>query len=296
MRDILNGRRLKVQPECFPCFLRQTAIALGLGTADDALKMEVMRAVLKDVESADTEKSPAHATTPMHRTIRRMLGRDPFGGVKADYNRKALALYPRLKRLVAESGDPLRTASRLAIAGNVIDFGIYASVDIEGTVERALGGGLAVDRHENFAKAVDKAGRILYLLDNAGEAIFDRVLIEELASMGKRVTAVAKGSPVINDCTASDARDAGLGESCEVIDNGSDAVGTILETTSDAFRRRFGENSALVISKGQGNFETLMGERRRMFFLLQSKCGVLSRFLGLPEGSMLLAEGVNNSS
>jgi uncharacterized protein with ATP-grasp and redox domains len=125
--------------------------------------------------------------------------------------------------------------------------------------------------------------------------------------MGKEVTAVAKGGPIINDCTVSDALEAGLDGLCEVIDNGSDAVGTILETTPRRFRERFRE-APLIISKGQGNFETLLGgvadpsppmeplgtgslSAGEIFFLFQSKCGVVSEVLGLPIGAMLLAKG-----
>jgi uncharacterized protein with ATP-grasp and redox domains len=290
MPDFSDEKRLNVHIECYPCFLRQTALAVDLGTTDEALKMHIMKAVLRDMEGADMHKTPAHATTGMHRIIRQMLGCDPFEGIKQEYNKKALELYPSLKETVRNSDDPLHTASRLAVAGNVIDFGIYTSVDIEGTVERSLNEPFAVEDYQRFKDEMDRADNVLYLLDNAGEVVFDRLLIEELLERGREVVAVVKGSPVINDCTMIDAEGAGLAGVCEVMDNGSDAVGTILETTSPAFNDVFNDNSSLVISKGQGNFETLMGERKNMFFLFQSKCGVLSRFLGLETGSMLLAE------
>jgi uncharacterized protein with ATP-grasp and redox domains len=256
--------------------------------APEGTRHEVVRAVLRELGKADPGKSPAHATTFMHRRIREMLGRDPFARVKSRYNSIAMDLYPRLKKMVSESHDPLFTATRLAIAGNIIDFGIFTSVDLEGTIERALSGPLAVDNYERFREEVLRAGSILYLLDNTGEAVFDRLLIEELVALGKKVTAVVKGGPVINDCTMSDAREAGIAEVCEVIDNGSDAVGTILEMVSPDFRARFRGNGSLIISKGQGNFETLLEEKGNIFYLFQSKCDVLSGVLELPQGSMLL--------
>lgn len=287
---LTKGTAFTVAPECYPCFLRQAAIALEAAGSDEASGRRVMKAVLREVEGADPGKSPAHATTLMHRTIRRMTGGDPFRGIKREYNEKALRLYPGLRRLVKESPEPLETAAKLAIAGNVIDFGIYKAVDIEGTVKRALEEPLAVDGLREFREAVDRAGGILFLLDNAGEAVFDRILIETLSALGKRVTAVAKGSPVINDCTVEDARQAGIDGPAELTDNGSDAVGTILETTTQGFRDRF-QKAEMIISKGQGNFETLMERTENIFFLFQSKCRVLSRFLGLPQGSMLLVPG-----
>lgn len=279
---------MRVHPECFPCFRRQCRIALDLGGINGGEGARMAEEAMKEIQEADLAKSPAHATTRMHRALRRLMGRDPFREVKTRYNGKALALCDSLREKVSRSGDPLLTASRLAIAGNVIDFGIYTSIDIEGTVGRALREPLAVDHAGAFRRAVEGAGDVLYLLDNAGEAAFDRLLIEELGARGKDVTAVAKASPVINDCTLEDARQVGLEGACRVVENGSDAVGTILETTSRDFRELFGR-AGLVISKGQGNFETLLEEEREVFFLFQSKCAVVSGVLGLPQGSMLLA-------
>jgi hypothetical protein len=123
--------------------------------------------------------------------------------------------------------------------------------------------------------------------DNAGEIVFDRILIETLISAGKKVTVVVKGSPVINDATLDDALESGLTGICEVVDNGSDAVGTISPWTSSVFQELF-RNAELIVSKGQGNFETLTGIQKNIFFLFQSKCDVVSKELGLSNGSMLL--------
>ncbi len=278
---------MKVHLDCFPCFLRQSLIALRQGTRDAKLQEDILKAVLADIERADTSRPPAYATTYIHRRIREMLRKDPFKEIKSEYNRIALGLYPSLKRMVEESTDPLWTSSRLAIAGNVIDFGIFTSVDIEGTVQRALQSPIAVDGYKSFEAGVRDAPSIFYLLDNAGEIVFDRILIETLVSLGKKVVAVVKGAPVINDCTLEDAVEAGLTGVCEVIDNGCDGVGTILEWTSASFQERYARAS-FIISKGQGNFETLADRQKTIFYLFQSKCEVVSKELGLSLGSMIL--------
>ncbi len=192
-----------------------------------------------------------------------------------------------MKTTIEKSLDPLWTSTRLAIAGNVIDFGIFTSVDIEGTIIRALNNQLAVDDYSSFKNAISTEDKILYLVDNAGEIVFDRLLIETLSQLGKKIKAVVKGLPVINDSTMEDAEESGLIGVCDVIDNGSEAVGTILEWTSSAFQKVFND-AQLVISKGQGNFETLIGAEKKIFFLFQSKCDVVSKELGLSTGSMLL--------
>jgi len=278
---------MRVHLDCFPCFLRQSIIALRLGTKDELLQERILKDILPEIQIADISRPPAYATTFIHRKIRQLLGKDPFKELKSEYNQVALCLYPTLKTTVEKSPDPLWTATRLAIAGNVIDFGIFTSVDIDGTILKALNNPLAVDNYSVFRNAISEADRILYLADNAGEIIFDRLLIETLISIGKEIKAVVKGSPVINDSTMEDALESGLTEVCEVIDNGSDAVGTILAWTSSTFQETF-EDAQLIISKGQGNFETLAGIQKKIFFLFQSKCDVVSKELGLSTGSMLL--------
>ncbi len=278
---------MHVHLDCFPCFIRQALIALRLGTKDETLQESILKSTLEFIKNADTSKPPAYTTTFIHSKIRQMLGKDPFNEIKSEYNQIALKLYPSLKNLVEKSKDPLWTSSRLAIAGNVIDFGIFTSIDIEGAIRKALNYPLAVDDYDALKEAVSLTDEVLYLVDNAGEIVFDKILIETLVKLGKRVKVVTKGSPVINDSTIEDAIQTGLHEICELIDNGSEAVGTILEWSSPAFQKTF-NNAQLIISKGQGNFETLSDKDKPVFFLFQSKCDVVSKELGLSNGSMLL--------
>lgn len=272
--------------DCLPCFLKQTVIALKQNGSDENIQQAVFRDVLSIMQDTDMSKPPAFTTTLIHRAIRKGIAGDPFEKIKREYNDIALALYPKLREQAKNSPDPLRTASRLAIAGNIIDFGIFTDIDIMKSVEQALLADIAVDDYSAFRHDLDSAGKVLYLLDNAGEVVFDRLLIEELGLMGKQVTAVVKGSAVLNDVTKEDAAQTGLDAVCKIIDNGSDAIGTILPWTSSEFQKEF-EKAELIISKGQGNFETLFGTAKRTYFLFQSKCDVVSRELRLPLCSML---------
>ncbi len=283
---------MRTELECLPCFLRQTVIALKQieGLQDD-LRQEILHEVLSIIEKADMNKPPAYSTTFMHRAIRNKIGQDPFKKIKSVYNTIAMELYSELKEKVISSRDPLWTAARLAIAGNIIDFGIFTSIDISKSVGNALKKTIAIDDYDSFKKTVTETDTILYLLDNSGEIVFDKLLIEELLRKGKKVTAVVKGSPVLNDVTMDDARQTRLTDMCEVVDNGSDAIGTILEWTTPEFQSHF-QSADLVINKGQGNFETLTDigadNGKRTYFLFQAKCEVVSKDLGLSYGSMLL--------
>jgi len=278
---------MKTDIECFPCFLRQTVIALKQLYGLQEIQQEIFQDVLSIMQKTDMNKPPAYTTTFIHRAIRNRLGLDPFRKIKHDYNRIAMELYPGLKEKVGSSPDPLWTAARLAIAGNIIDFGIFTSIDINASVANALKETIAVDDYDSFRNAMLEADTVLYLLDNAGEVVFDKLLIEELVRLGKKVKTVVKGSPVLNDVTMEDALQINLTGLCEVVDNGSDAIGTILEWTSPEFQAHF-QDSDLIISKGQGNFETITGTGKRTYFLFQAKCDVVSKDLGLSPGSMLL--------
>ncbi|MEO5361325.1 MAG: ARMT1-like domain-containing protein [Nitrospirota bacterium] len=279
---------IKVALDCFPCFLRQTVTALSQLDVDDAVRYQIIKEVLGILKDVDVERTPAYATTFMYRTIKQRTGLDPYAVLKRKYNEFALGLYQGLRQQVFSSSDPLWSAARIAIAGNIIDFGIYESFDVEKTIARALEDVIAVDDFDFFKAELQRHDEILYLFDNAGEIVFDKLLIEVLTGMGKRVTAVVKGAPVINDSTMEDALMTGIDKHCHVMDNGSDAVGTDLNFCSQDFIKEY-ERHSFVISKGQGNFETLDGcKHKNIVFLFQAKCDVIASHLNLTKGSMLL--------
>jgi len=280
--------------DCLPCFVRQTLEAVRFVTDDEAVHAEVLRQILLAASEMDLGMAPPAMGQRIHRLIREVTGNaDPYRQVKERFNRLALTLYPDLKRRVAASADPLETAVRLAIAGNIIDFGVSASVSepaVRETIERSLREPLIGDV-EGLRRAAAGADEVLYLTDNAGEIVFDRLLIETLDADNLAVG--VKSEPVINDATAEDALAAGLTERWEVIENGSDAPGTLLETCSPEFLDRF-ERADAVIAKGQGNYETLSDAPRPVFFILMVKCPVIARDIGCEVGSLVLRRSVGS--
>lgn len=229
----------------------------------------------------DFRNSPPVMGQYVHRLIRRLVADDdPYRNIKDRFNRLALALYPEIEKRLEGSRDPLETAVRLAIAGNIIDLGSNSDLEdsrVEEAIEGSLVAPLSKSAVEDLRESAGRATSILYLGDNAGEIVFDRLLIGQLPR--QKVTYVVRGSPVINDATMSDAVATGMTDLVEVIDNGSDAPGTMLETCSAAFRRRF-QYAELVIAKGQGNYETLSETNRNIYFLLKVKCPVIARHIG----------------
>ena len=275
--------------DCIPCFVRQALDAAKLATDDEQIHEKVVREVLRLAVDLDMSKSPPAIGQQIHRLIRNLVGQDdPYHGIKRRFNNLALKLYPELRKQILCSDDRLETAIRLAIAGNIIDFGVNSSLEescVKETISDSLSGYLDPKQIQGFKDAVTAVEKILYLADNAGEIVFDRLLIEQLPY--EKVTVVVKGRPVINDATMEDAEVAGLSRIVEVIDNGSDAPGTILESCSEEFRRRFAE-ADLIIAKGQGNYETLSNVEKDMFFILKAKCPVIARDLGCEVGEMIL--------
>lgn len=213
---------------------------------------------------------------------------DPYREIKDQSNAFALRLYPLFREKARASGDSLGAALRLAIAGNVIDYGASRHVSealMSATIENALDAPLDAARVQEFREAVEAADTILYLADNAGEIVFDRLLLEHLPL--DRVTVAVRGTPTINDATMADARTAGLTDVLRVIDNGSDVPGTALAECSAEFQRAFAQ-ADLIIAKGQGNLETLLGCSQRICFLLLCKCPLVAELLGCGVGDMII--------
>lgn len=282
---------MKTELECLPCFFGQITRALGHAGVNGDRGRGIGRKAEKAIERASLDEVPARTTTLIHRILRDEIGVDPYKRVKETYNRLALDRLPALRHMAAGTVDRLEGGARIAIAGNVIDFGIYESVDLDRSLEESFRLPLSEADFRNFSQAIHRARRILYLCDNAGEIVFDRVLLETLRDLGKDVIAAVKGSPVINDATLDDAQAAGLHECAGVIDNGNDGIGTLLEACSPQFMDAY-RSADLIISKGQANYETLEQEKNeRIFFLFKVKCPVVAAFLKRENGDLVLAGG-----
>jgi uncharacterized protein with ATP-grasp and redox domains len=274
--------------ECVPCMLRQAREAIALTGVDHQTGFTVLRRVLRLMSELDWTLPPPALGQKIHRLIRELTGSsDPYATLKERMNRQAARLYPAWHRLFREKYPPLEAAVRLAIVGNLLDVGAKTRLDpasVRAAFEDALTAPLRGSIPE-FAAAIQNAQSILYLADNAGEIVFDCDLLAELPP-GRFAIAV-RGHPVLNDATQADAEWAGADEFCKILPNGSDAPGTLLDDCSSAFRGRF-DAADLIIAKGQGNYESLAGAAKEIFFLLKIKCDVLSRHLGWPRGSLVL--------
>jgi uncharacterized protein with ATP-grasp and redox domains len=254
--------------------------------ADEQAQESVLRGVLTVFAQTSFTQYPAQLGYIAHNIVKQGTGcSDPYRQMKIDYNELAQRMYPELKRTVQNSGNRLETAVRLAIAGNIIDFAIRDSETVYKAIKEVLDKPFAVNHFEDFKNAVEEAKKILYIGDNAGEIIFDKVLIESLPT--EKITLAVKGGPIINDATMDDADFAGLTGLVTVISTGSDTPGTLIRLCSPEFRELF-DQADLVISKGQENYETLRFSRHNIYFLLRVKCPTIARDTGQPIGNIII--------
>jgi uncharacterized protein with ATP-grasp and redox domains len=276
---------MKTYLDCIPCFFRQALFAARAALNDEEIIKQVLDRIGVLVSEIPLHRPPPETGREVYRVVREVTGvDDPFVDLKDQSIKKALALYPSLERMVEISGDPLETAVRLGIAGNIIDFGANPDFQLEQDIQEALQKGPVINHQEAFKNRLEGAREILYLADNAGETVFDKLLIKVMA---KPVIYAVRDGPVINDATVEDAVKSGLDEVARVVSSGCDAPGTILNRCSEEFLDLL-RRADLIISKGQGNYETLSGEELPIFYLLKTKCPVIARDLGVKQGDTVI--------
>jgi uncharacterized protein with ATP-grasp and redox domains len=289
---------MKTYLECYPCFMRQALDAARQQRLSDSDTREILVAVGESFRNIRLDLTPPEIAGTIYRIVRRHTQEsDPYGPEKTRFTELAMAEYPRLSDLVRSSPEPLLAATVIAIVGNIIDFGVLNETQVRSRLDSLLERELSAAERESgtifafheFSAAVGRASDLLYVGDNAGETVFDRILIEEIRRRRPtaRIAYAVRGQPVLNDATMEDAGRAGLDEVAEVISSGSTLPGTVLSETTEQFQKHF-QLADLVISKGQGNYESLSETDRELFFLLVAKCPVIARDIGSQEGDIIL--------
>lgn len=285
---------MKTKVECIPCLVSMTVEIAKMAGATDEQQKKILAEIGTYVHSMDYSIPPPEMAREVYYLIHKHTGVvDPYDQVKIECNTRALELFPQLEAIVEKSEDKLLTSIELAIAGNIIDYGVQGPFDVEEEInklftEEFVSAAKARFEYEKFCDELSKAQNILYLGDNAGEVVFDKLLLKELLELGKTVTFAVRGKPILNDITMADAHYVGIDKMVPVISNGVCAPGTLLKYCSEEFLDHF--NSAdMIISKGQGNFETLYATvKRPIYFLFKVKCPILTKELDCALGDVML--------
>ena len=285
--------------ECIPCFFNQILAAAQLCGASRAKQRKLIYKLAEILPEFSLSSPPPQMGRTIYQLVAKETGKkDVFKQIKEKSNKLALKLYPKLKRKIEASHDRLLIAVELAIAGNIIDYGVKSSLNVDEEIKKILHAEVRAIKSEKkelfkyhrFRNAIRKANTILYLADNAGETVFDRMLIEEIKKLdkNKKFIYAVKAKPIINDALIKDALCCGIDKIAQVISSGADGPGTILSLCTKEFLKLFRE-ADLVISKGQGNFESLSdAPRREVFFLFMAKCSVVAKHLGCRMGDVIL--------
>jgi damage-control phosphatase, subfamily I len=280
---------MKTYLDCIPCFFEQALRAGRIATDDEMVLKRLLDELGRILGDISLESTPPETGRLIYRMVSRVTGNpDPYKDLKAKSTGRALELSPVMRKLIEEADDSLLTAIRVAIAGNVMDMGPNGTFDIDASLEDVLTREFAICDYAAFKKYLADSERVLYIGDNAGETVFDRLLIKQ---MNKPAVYVVRDQPVINDATYDDAIQAGLESVATIVSSGTDAPGTVISSCSPEFKRMLDE-SDFVIAKGQGNYESLSNYPRSIFFLLKAKCRVIADDIGVTAGDIVL-EGIN---
>ena len=284
---------MNITLDCLPCFVRHTIEVMRSFTVESALADEMVRDVIRQMAEVDFALTPPEFAAEVHAMIRSRLGiADPYLQIKRDANRFAARLLPELEKRLEKSTDRQRQALLYSIAGNIIDSGVSAVTpdsEVMESIEMAENERPAIDHSEMLLRELRRAEKIVILGDNAGEIYFDRLFLQELKK--DNITYVVKGSPILNDALHEDAIEAGIDRFARILDTGVAIPGTVLRKCPPAVRQAI-QTAAVIVSKGQANFET-MGECAdpRVFFTLRAKCHVIAREIGVPQGSFVIKSG-----
>ena len=275
---------MKAYPECIPCLIRQGLNAAQKLRLSKEELFEVVKFGTRYLANFETyDKSPAYYAYHIQQWVKKLTGsEDPFKEIKKISNLKAAEILEHLKveEILNSSEDRLKVALKISAIGNILDFAILSEEEAFNKIKELLKKEFAVDHYERFRNDLKNSKRILILGDNAGEIVFDKVLVKELLNLGKEVVYVVKGGPILNDATYEDAVEVSMTSLCKVITNGNDRVGTFLNYASEEFLKEW-ERADLVISKGQANFESLSGIKdKKIYFLLTAKCNPVVKETG----------------
>lgn len=276
---------MKIYLDCIPCFFKQALTAAKTARLNEATTRTIFNRLASVIPQIPPHSTPPEIGMIVYRAIYQAAQiDDPFKEAKHQSTQYLLGIYRDLKDMVTSSADPLYTALKLSALGNAIDYGADPDFDIKKEILNAQRIDLDVSHYALFKQELNRAESLLYIADNAGETVMDKLLIEELR---KKVIYAVRSRPIINDATEEDAREAGIQDVAEIVSSGCDAPGTILRLCSQQFLRMFND-ADMVISKGQGNYETLSDTRRLVFFLLKVKCPVIAADMGIKTGNLVL--------
>ncbi len=287
---------MNVYPECVPCFALQALRATDLSTRDENLRWEVLIEACKKIAAFTPGMKPVEMAEIIYPLVQEKTGvRDPYAGIRHETNRHALSLYPFFQALVEKSDIPILAAIKLATIGNSIDFGVPHNhlASLKSETLSLLHELLAIDHTPKLMRGLKGGHSLLLLADNSGEIVLDRLLLETIHANFPylRLTVAVRETPIINDVTLPDVKEAKFPGYIHAVSSGNRTPGVILKKASRNFLEIY-KKADIILSKGQGNYEGLSDDAdARVFFLFRAKCAIIARHVGVPEGALIVKQG-----
>ena len=293
---------MKLEPECIGCLFNQILRAFRL------LNPNISREIVLNTQrkfmdymmnlDMDKEASPIIGKTAYTLVAEALGVEDPYASIKEEQNQLALQFYDEAKKIVNNAKDPLFKAIIVAALGNTIDVGTHHKIDVINDIKTFTPDKLAIDDYETFKQSLLGANHLLVLLDNAGEIVFDKLLVETMLKSfpDLEIICSVRSAPIINDATLEDAKLVGLTDLVQVIE-ASGTPGIDLPTTKEEFKKHFFLKDGVILSKGQGNFESLYGMEipdKEVYYLLKAKCSLMERLFSVKEGNIIFKRKTEN--
>lgn len=284
---------MNIDPACIECLINQSKRVANAIRADEKLTREIVQAVEKMAPGFDFKQTPPEVASELYEKMAQIAGKeDLYDEVKRLSTIKAEEFVPFLEEKISSSDEPLLMATKVAVAGNVIDLAAEYAFDLNEELDKIFHTQFAINDFERLQKRLFTASTLLYIADNAGEHIFDKVYIKTILSLYPDVEVyyMTRGNAIINDVTFEEAKEAGFESISHLLSSGVNTPGFVYERANEASKKLF-DSADLIITKGMGNYECLSEvKRENLFFLLKIKCSVVARSLGKNVGDIVCKE------
>lgn len=281
---------MKIDEACVGCLINQSIKVAHAIKADAPLAQQLTSTVEKMSKTFSYEQTPPEIAADIYEMMAKIAHKqDLYDEVKLHSTQKALTFIPQLKERLKNSANKLLTATKIAVAGNVIDLAAEVEFDLHEELENIFHIDFAHDDFAKLQEQLEVAQTVLVIGDNVGEHIFDHLFIETLQELypSKEFTYMVRGNPIINDVTLTEAKEAGFDKLCNLVDSGVNTPGFTYSRATNEAQQIF-DNVDLIISKGMGNYECMSPTHRdNICFLLKVKCNVVAASLGKRIGDII---------
>lgn len=285
---------MNITRTCVDCIVGQIQKATKLLNIKESLANEINNEVQNRSKNFSFERTPPFVAKEVYEFLGQKIGmNDPLEKLKKESIKKALTYTPFLENIIEKSDDKLFSSIKTSVAGNVIDFATTLEFSLEEEIKNIFQTNFSINDYEEFKIELEKANSLIILADNAGENVFDKILIKNIKNIypKKNIIYATRGVPIINDITTKEAFEIGINKYAKIMSSGVDTPGFEKSQASKEFLDLF-EDSPLILSKGMGNFECLESYNdKRVFFLFKVKCDVVASKVSKELGSIVFKRG-----